>query len=125
MISEMGFDLKDIVIDPTTGGLGYGIEYTYSIMERARLAALSGDRMMAMPFICDVGHESWRAKEAKATRQDFPHWGDEKVRGPLWEAMTATTLLQAGADILIMRHPLAAAEVRKQIDELMGEKSRE
>ncbi len=120
LISEMGFDLKDIVCDPTTGGLGYGIEYTYSIMERARLAALGGDKMMAMPFICDVGYESWRAKEAKATEADFAEWGDEKVRGPLWEATTATSLLQAGADILIMRHPQAAAEIRKQIDELMG-----
>lgn len=120
MISEMGLGLENIVMDPTTGGLGYGIEYTYSIMERSRLAALGGDKMMAMPFICDAGYEGWRAKEAKAPRADFPEWGDEKVRGPLWEAMTAAVLLQAGADILIMRHPQAAAEVRRQIGELMA-----
>lgn len=120
MISEMGLDLEDIVIDPTTGGLGYGIEYSYSIMERMRLAALGGDKMMAMPIISDTGHEAWRAKEAKALKSDFPQWGEEKVRGPLWEAMTATVLLQAGVDILIMRHPEAAKAVRQQIDELMG-----
>ena len=123
MISEMGFDLKDIVIDPTTGGLGYGIEYTYSIMERARLAALGGDKMMAMPMIIHAGHEGWRAKESKALQDEYPQWGDEKVRGPLWEASTASILLQAGADILIMRHPQAIDEIRKQIDELMGRKS--
>ena len=30
-------------MDPTTGALGYGIEYGYSVMERLRLAALQGD----------------------------------------------------------------------------------
>ena len=30
--------------------------------------------MMAMPVICDVGYEAWRAKEAKL--EDAPGWGD-------------------------------------------------
>ena len=77
LISEMGFPPERIVIDPNTGALGYGIEYTYSIMERIRLAALDGDRMLAMPMLADVGADSWRAKEAKAKRTDFPAWGEE------------------------------------------------
>ena len=120
LISEMGFNPENIIIDPNTGALGYGIEYTYSIMERIRLAALGGDKMLAMPNICDVGADAWRAKEAKALQPDFPGWGSEKVRGPLWEAMTASLLLQAGGNILILRHPEAARKVREQIDVLMN-----
>ena len=120
LISDMGLPLERIVINPTIGALGYGLEYAYSIMERARLAALVGDKMMASPFICFVGQESWRAKEAKASVSEFPAWGDETERGILWEAITATALIQAGADILVMRHPVAIEKINKYIDSLMG-----
>ncbi len=116
LISEMGFPPERIVIDPNTGALGYGIEYTYSIMERIRLAALDGDRMLAMPMLGDVGADAWRAKEAKAKRADFPEWGDENLRGPLWEASTAALLLQAGAGLLIFRHPEALIKIREHLD---------
>ncbi len=120
LISDMGFPLEKIVMDPTTGGLGYGLEYAYSIIERGRLAALgAGDKTMALPIICRVGQEAWRAKEAKAEESDFPDWGPASERGPLWEATTAVALLQAGADILVMRHPRAVESVRKTIDSLM------
>jgi acetyl-CoA decarbonylase/synthase complex subunit delta len=100
----------------STGALGYGIEYSYSIQERQRLAALSGDKMMAMPIICDAGYESWRAKEAKLT--DALGWGDVQDRGPMWEATTAVCLLQAGADIIRMRHPKAVTVVRDFINQI-------
>lgn len=119
LISDMGLALERIVINPTVGSLGYGLEYAYSIMERARLAALSGDKMLAMPFICFVGYESWRAKEAKAEVSEFPSWGNNLERGIIWEALTATAFLQAGADILVMRHPKSVEVVRKHIEELM------
>ncbi|MFZ5800236.1 MAG: acetyl-CoA decarbonylase/synthase complex subunit delta [Candidatus Omnitrophota bacterium] len=119
LITDMGLPAERIFINPTIGALGYGLEYAYSIMERARLAALSGDKMLAMPFICFVGLESWRAKEARAPEWEFPQWGPEISRGPLWENLTAVALLQAGADILVMRHPQAVSEVHKTIDSLM------
>jgi len=119
LICEMGFPPDRIVINPTIGGLGYGMEYAYSIMERARNAALIGDKMLSMPFLCFVGQEAWRAKEAKSTSAEHPEWGDEFSRGPLWEAETAVAVLQAGADILIMRHPKAVEETRKYIANLM------
>lgn len=119
LISEMGFPPERIVINPTIGALGYGMEYAYSIMERARNAALIGDKMLSMPFISFVGQEAWRAKEAKALSSEHPEWGDESSRGPLWEAQTAVCVLAAGADILIMRHPKAVEETRKYIDSLM------
>ncbi len=120
LISEMNFPLERIIINPTIGALGYGLEYAYSIMERARNAALIGDKMLSMPFICFVGQEAWRAKEAKATETEHPEWGDEVSRGILWEVETAACVLQAGADILIMRHPEAVEETRKYIDNLMN-----
>jgi acetyl-CoA decarbonylase/synthase complex subunit delta len=119
LISDMGFPLERIVINPTIGALGYGLEYVYSIMERARLAALSGDKTMASAFICFVGQEAWRAKEAKVEDSEFPEGGPVSERGILWEMITASSLIQAGADILVMRHPQAIAQVNKHIQSLM------
>jgi len=121
LVTEMGMPMDRIVMFPTTGGLGYGIEYAYSIQERGRLASLSGDKMMSSPVICTIGEEAWRAKEAKATDEEAPQWGDAVQRGPMWEAMTAITLLQAGSDILVMRHPDAVALVKKTIASMMGQ----
>ncbi len=120
LVSDMGFPLERIVMFQTTGALGYGIEYAYSIQERERLAALGGDKMMAMPVICDVGYEAWRSKEARTPTEEAPGWGDQEERGVLWEANTAVTLLQAGCDILRMRHPQAVASVKRVIDELFA-----
>jgi acetyl-CoA decarbonylase/synthase complex subunit delta len=116
LVSEMGFPLERIISFQDTGALGYGMEYSYSIQERQRLAALGGDKMMSMPVICDVGYESWRAKEAKLA--DAPGWGAVGNRGPVWEAATAVCLLQAGCDIIRMRHPKAVAEVQCFINEI-------
>jgi len=116
LVSDMGFPLERVVTFQSTGALGYGIEYAYSIQERQRLAALGGDKMMAMPAICDVGYESWRCKEAKLA--EAPGWGDLRERGPMWEAATAICLLQAGVDIIRMRHPKAVVTVRNFIDEI-------
>jgi len=121
LVSDMGFPLERMVMYQSTGGLGYGMEYAYSIQERERLAALAGDNLMAMPVICDCGYEAWRAKEAKAPADDFPEWGDETRRGPLWEAVTTIDLLQSGVDIVRMRHPEAVARVKAWINSLWGE----
>jgi acetyl-CoA decarbonylase/synthase, CODH/ACS complex subunit delta len=121
LLSNLGVDVGNILVDPTTGALGYGLEYTYSVMERFKIAALrQDDSMTQMPLIADVGPEAWKAKEAKAPATDEPQWGDENKRGVLWEILTATALLIAGADVVIMRHPDAIKTVRKVIDTLMG-----
>ena len=118
LVSEMGFPLDRVVMYQTTGALGYGIEYTYSIQERGRLAALGADKMMALPVICMVGQEAWRAKEAKATAEEQPTWGDADARGVYWELATAATLLQAGSDIMVMRHPDAVRALKGVIGSL-------
>ena len=120
LVSDMGFPLERLVMFQTTGSLGYGMEYAYSIQERERLAALAGDKLMAMPVICDVGYESWRAKEAKIPTAEAPQWGDAGRRGPLWEAVTAVALLQSGVDIVRLRHPKAVATVKAYIDSVWG-----
>jgi acetyl-CoA decarbonylase/synthase complex subunit delta len=118
LVSDMGFPLERLVTFPTTGALGYGLEYAYSIQERERLAALGGDKMMSMPVICDVGEEAWRTKEARTPAAEAPGWGDQEERGIMWETVTATALLQAGCDILRMHHPQAVATVKRMLDEL-------
>jgi len=117
---DVGFPAESILIYPSTGALGYGIEYVYSIMERLRIAGLKGDKVVAMPILCDIGIEVWGVKEAKAPQSEVPEWGDATLRGPLWEAATAYVYLLAGADVLIMRHPEAVRMTKETIGHLMG-----
>ncbi|MFA5388996.1 MAG: acetyl-CoA decarbonylase/synthase complex subunit delta [Candidatus Omnitrophota bacterium] len=109
LICDMQFPADKIVIHHATGALGYGLEYTYSIMERTRLAGLSGDKMLSMPMISFAGQESWRTKEAKTGGADT---------GVLWETATAAAYLNSGADILVMNHPKAVEEIKKTIKQL-------
>ena len=120
LVTEMELPSDRIVMFQTSGALGYGIEYAYSIQERQRLAALGGDKMMMMPVIADAGHESWRAKEAKTSDDEAPEWGPRAQRGPLWEATTAMMLVHAGCDIVRMRHPRAVAALRNALAGLQG-----
>jgi len=115
LISDMGLPLDRILMDPTTGALGYGLEYTYSVMERLRIAALMGDSMTQQPMIVTVGEESWRQKESKVPKGVPAAWGDFATRGVIWEVTTATTLLHAGADIVLLRHPKSFGLVRKRL----------
>ncbi|MGQ9553089.1 MAG: acetyl-CoA decarbonylase/synthase complex subunit delta [Anaerolineae bacterium] len=119
LIRDMNLPLDRVLMDPTTGALGYGLEYTYSVMERLRLAALQGDEMTRQPMICFVGHEAWRQKETRAGEGLPTEWGDWRRRAILWEAVTASTLVQSGADILVLKHPDAVALVKDNISELM------
>ena len=120
LISEMGLPLDRIIIDPSIGGLGYGLEYAYSVGERSRIGALQGDKMLALPVLGTVGFEAWKAKEANVGEDEFPGWGDQAERGILWEATTGSVLLQSGLDILVMRHPEAVALVKKNLAALMA-----
>jgi acetyl-CoA decarbonylase/synthase complex subunit delta len=115
LLADVNVDLDRVLTDPLTGALGYGLEYTYSVMERIRLAALGGDAMLNTPNVCLVGAEAWKAKEAKVPAQREPLWGDERARGIHWEIATALAMLAAGAEVLVMRHPEALKRVRQQV----------
>jgi acetyl-CoA decarbonylase/synthase complex subunit delta len=123
LINEMGMPLERIIMDPTTGALGYGIEYGYSVMERLRLAALQGDKMTQQPMIVNPGEEAWRVKEAKVGDGVPEAWGDWEKRALEWESLTATTLIHSGANILILRHPETLKRVKSVIDALITDGS--
>ena len=122
LLTNMDLKREQIVIDSLTGALGYGIEYTYSVMERIRLTGLGGDAMLAMPMIVSPGQECAKIKELRASEQDMPVWGDLRERAALWELTTAMSLLYAGADILIMYNPEAVAALKRAITRLMDRK---
>jgi acetyl-CoA decarbonylase/synthase complex subunit delta len=119
LISDMGLPLDRIVMDPTTGALGYGIEYGYSVMERLRLAALQGDNMTQMPMLVTPGEEVWRTKEARTNDGVPTGWGDWQERAVNWEILTTTTLLHSGANIVVLRHPESVSRIRTMIQGLM------
>jgi acetyl-CoA decarbonylase/synthase complex subunit delta len=119
LLGNLGVTEEKVVIDPTTGGLGYGLEYTYSVMERDRMAALTQeDTKLQFPIICNLAPEVWKTRETRLTKDEDPKLGDEKRRSILMEAVTAMTLLVAGADIVVMRHPDSVSLVRDMIGEL-------
>lgn len=120
LVRDMGIKMDRILMDPTTGALGYGIEYGYSVMERLRLAALQGDGNTQSPMIVTPGAEAWKAKEAKVGQGVPAAWGDWRERSINWETLTAVALLEAGADIVVLRHPESLRRVRAAIDELMA-----
>lgn len=120
LITQMGLDKERIITDPMCSALGYGLEYTYSVMERIRLAALTqNDVVMQPPMLGDIGMYVWKIKETQAEEADIPQWGSVEERGITWEAVTATALLITGAELLIMRHPTAIDAVEKVIEELI------
>jgi acetyl-CoA decarbonylase/synthase complex subunit delta len=120
LLGNLGVPDGQILVDPTTGGLGYGIEYSYSVMERDRMAALTQqDERLQFPIICNLAREVWKTKEAKLSAAEDPNLGDPAKRGILMEAVTAVTLLLAGGNILIMRHPEAIRLVKGMINGLL------
>lgn len=104
LTSDMGLDLNKILIDTDMGGLGYGLEYGYSIMERIKLAAFEGDKMLNMPLIAFAGEEALKAKETKA--DSYPSsYGDFKERSIMFELSTASAVIAAGANVVVLEHP--------------------
>ena len=120
LLGNLGVPDNKIIIDPTTGGIGYGLEYTYSVIERDRMAALTQeDVKLQYPIICNLANEVWKTRETRLKKDEEPKLGDEKRRSILMEAVTAMTLLIAGADIIVMRHPEGIFLVKEMIHELM------
>jgi acetyl-CoA decarbonylase/synthase complex subunit delta len=118
LLGQMGMPADKIVIDPMASAVGYGAEYTYSIMERIRLTALGGDKPLAQPMIAAVGQECVKIKEFRAGESDFPAWGELQKRAAMWELTTALSFMYAGADLLVMYHPEAVKAVKKAAIEL-------
>ncbi|MDR3090504.1 MAG: acetyl-CoA decarbonylase/synthase complex subunit delta [Desulfobulbaceae bacterium] len=121
LLENLGMPMDRLVVDPTTGGLGYGLEYTYSVMERLTLAAMTqGDEKLQFPMINNLGNEIWKSKEAKQTVEAEPILGDPERRGVMMESVGAVSYLMSGSNILVMRHPEAVRMVREFIKSLSG-----
>jgi len=121
LISDMGLPLERVIMDPTTGALGYGFEYGYSVMERLRLAALQGDSMTQMPMLVTPGEECWKTKESKVGTDVPEEWGDWLERAINWETLTSVMLIESGADLVVVRHPESLRRTQTAIEDLMGE----
>jgi len=117
LLENLGMPLNRMIVDPTTGGLGYGLEYSYSVMERLSMAALTqGDEKLQLPIINNMAAEIWKCKEAKLSVEQAPTLGDPERRGILMEAVTAVIYLLAGSNVLVMRHPEAIRLTKAFID---------
>ena len=117
LLENLGMPMDRVVIDPTTSGIGYGMEYSYSVMERLKMAALNqGDDKLQMPIINNLGPETWKTKECKQSADEAPTLGDPEKRGVLMEAVGAVTYLLSGSSVLIMRHPEAVRLTKAYID---------
>jgi acetyl-CoA decarbonylase/synthase complex subunit delta len=116
LMTDFGLKKERIIMDPLMAGLGYGLDYSYSVIERIRLAALSGDGMLQCPILCDTS-TAWNAREATLVDSGM---GDPNTRGVTWEVLTGMGAMTAGADMLIMRHPAAVKQLRKAAREMGG-----
>jgi acetyl-CoA decarbonylase/synthase complex subunit delta len=123
LLGNLGVPDGSLIMDPTVSGIGYGIEYCYSVMERDKMAALTQqDEKLQFPVICNIAKETWKTKEAKLPTKEDPKLGDAKKRGILLEAMSSMCLLLTGADVLVMRHPEAIKLIREMMAELTASK---
>jgi acetyl-CoA decarbonylase/synthase complex subunit delta len=111
---------EDIVMDLTTAALGYGLDYAFTNMERARMAGLMGDPELAHPMSSGTTN-AWAAREA--WMEMAPEWEPRELRGPLWEVTTALTLLLAGVDLFMMMHPAAVKTLKDITNQLLTESS--
>jgi acetyl-CoA decarbonylase/synthase complex subunit delta len=122
LLGNLGVPDGQLLNDPTTGGLGYGIEYAYSVSERITQAGLTQeDEKLQIPMINNLGNEIWKCKEAGQPEKEVPNMGEPGRRAILMEAVGAVCYLLAGSDILIMRHPESIKLAQEMIDDFMAE----
>jgi len=116
ILLDEGLPKDRILIDPTTAALGYGIDYSLSLMERIKLAGLLGDEDLQMPILAPASN-AWGAREAWMKNEE---WGQREYRGPLWETITTLTILLAGGDIFMISHPATIKVIKKIVDDLLS-----
>ena len=120
VMTQLGVNADSIVMNVGSAAVGYGYEYVVSTLDRIKAAALSqDDKMLQMPIITPVASETWSVKEAMATEEEAPEWGNQEVRGVSMEIQTAAASLASGSDAVILKHPQSVATISKMIQELM------
>ena len=120
VMTQLGVSADSIVMNVGSAAVGYGYEYVVSTLDRIKAAALSqDDKMLQMPIITPIASETWNVKEAMATEEESPEWGNQEVRGISMEIQTAAASLASGSDAVILKHPQSVATISKMIRELM------
>ena len=117
---ELGLPRNRIVMDPTCATLGYGMEYSFSIYQRMRIAGLLGEEDLAYP-ISGGTTNAWGAREAWMSEKQAPEWGLRQYRGPIWEIINALSLSLVGLDLAMMFHPIAAKHVKEITSQFFAE----
>ncbi|MFH1241595.1 MAG: acetyl-CoA decarbonylase/synthase complex subunit delta, partial [Pseudomonadota bacterium] len=121
LLGNLGVKSNKVLVDPTTGGLGYGLEYSYSVMERIMMAALTQeDDKLQVPMINNIGNEVWKSKEAGQPIGEAPALGDPERRAILMEAVSAVCYLLGGSNLVILRHPESVRLTRSFIDRMIN-----
>jgi acetyl-CoA decarbonylase/synthase complex subunit delta len=119
LLTQLGLPADRIAMDPSSSGLGYGIEYCFSAMERLKIAALfQDDKMTQMPIINNIAVEIWKVKEVRESEEVYPEWGNLEERGINWETISVMCMLLSGSNIITMRHPKAVKLIKSLIIEL-------
>ena len=120
LITQMGVNAANVVMNTGTAAAGYGFEYVVSTMDRVKAAALGqNDASLQLPIMTPVGSETWGVKESIASEEDMPAWGNQEKRGIGMEVTTAAAVLASGSNAVILRHPESVAAVAKMIKELI------
>lgn len=117
---ELGLPRNRIVMDPTCATLGYGMEYSFSIYQRMRMAGLLGEEDLAYP-ISGGTTNAWGAREAWMSEKKAPQWGPRQYRGPVWEIINALSLTLVGLDLAMMFHPVAASNLKEITSQFFAE----
>tara|TARA_B100000959_G_scaffold18868_1_gene18304 strand:- start:2176 stop:3378 length:1203 start_codon:yes stop_codon:yes gene_type:complete len=120
MLITEGLPKESILIDPTTAALGYGIDYTISLMERIKQAGLLGDEDLQMPILAPTSN-AWGAREAWMKNEE---WGPREYRGPLWETITTLTVLLSGGDVFMTSHPANVRVIKNLIDDILNKSTK-
>lgn len=118
LTNELGVELNRIVFHPLSPPIGYGFEYAYSIIERARILGLSGDKLMASPIINFISDETLKIRETNLSEEEIPNWGEIEKRVLAWELATGVGYITAGCDIIVTAHPDSIELLRKYIDSI-------
>ena len=120
LVSQLGVQPGNTVMNLGSAAAGYGFEYVISTMDRVRSAALAqNDTMLQMPVVTPVGGEAWSVKESVVSEEDFPGWGPAEQRGIDMEVTTAAADIASGSNAVILRHPESVSIIKKLVAELV------
>ncbi len=120
LMTQFGVRKDSLVMNLGCSAAGYGFEYVSSTMDRVKAAALEqDDAMLQMPVVALVSAEAWSVKEAIASEEDMPAWGDLEQRGIQMETVTAAACLASGTEAVILRHPVSIEKIAGLIGALL------